>query len=178
MARRRVALRSILRTGDYYQARNDALRAIEYYETAHAEIKDEPNITYRLANAYYGVREFKKASDLYLQVALTDLDEPSKKRILSSLILDSERTDTKNIIAKLSIRPETKEYYFLLIDCANSPDKCVAAIEASVSKDVHIVDLQASIKNARETSGDEVFIQALLMGKLYEQGAFLAVKKL
>ena len=45
MARKRVALRSILRTGDYYQARNDALRAIEYYETAHWEIKNEPNIS-------------------------------------------------------------------------------------------------------------------------------------
>ena len=178
MARKRVALRSILRTGDYYQARNDALRAIEYYETAHWEIKNEPNITFRLANAYYEIRAFKKAADLYLQIGISDLDEPSKKRVLSSLILDTERQDTKSIISTLAIRAETKEYYSLLVDCANTPENCVSSIETSASKDVHITDLQLALKNARETSGDEIFIQALLMWKLYEQGAFLAVNKL
>ena len=131
-----------------------------------------------LFRSYYEIRAFKKAANLYLQVGLGDLDEPSKKRVLSSLILDAEREDTKSIISRLALRPETKEYYSLLIDCSEKSSECLSNIEKSTSKDVHITELQTALKNARETSGDEIFIQALLMGKLYEQGAFLAVSKI
>jgi hypothetical protein len=34
------------------------------------------------------------------------------------------------------------------------------------------------IKNAQETSSDPVFVEALVIGKLYENRAFLAVKNL
>jgi hypothetical protein len=47
-----------------------------------------------------------------------------------------------------------------------------------VSKDVHIQALQTVIRNAQETSSDLVFVEALVIGKLYENKAFLTVKNL
>jgi hypothetical protein len=47
-----------------------------------------------------------------------------------------------------------------------------------VSKDVHIEALQTVIKNAQETSSDPIFVEALTIGKLYENKAFLAVRNL
>jgi tetratricopeptide (TPR) repeat protein len=178
IARRRVALRSIIRKGDYYQARNEALRAIEYYEQAHGEIHDDAKVTVRLANAYFEIKQFRKAADLFLTQNISDFDEPSKLRVIASILFDQKRTDTLSIIDKLALKKETKEYLQVLVLCANAPEKCVDIIRQSVSKDVHIQALQTVIRNAQETSSDLVFVEALVIGKLYENKAFLTVKNL
>jgi tetratricopeptide (TPR) repeat protein len=178
IARRRVALRSIIRKGDYYQARNEALRSIEYYEQAHREIRDDPKVTVRLANAYFEVKAFRKAADLFLTQNLTDFDEPSKLRVIASILLDQERTDAAAVIEKLALKKETKEYLQVIITCTRLPDSCIDTIDKSPSKDVHLEALRSTIKNAQETSSDPIFVQALLIGKLYESKAFLAVKNL
>ena len=177
IARRRVALRSIIRKGDYYQARNEAIRAIEYYEQAHKEIRDDPKVTVRLANAYFEIKEFRKAADLFLTQDLADFDEPSKLRVIASILFDKDRTDASSTVDKLAIKKETKEYLQILILCANTPDMCVETIRQSMSKDVHIEALQTVIKNAQETSSDPLFVDALIIGKFYENKAFFAVKK-
>jgi tetratricopeptide (TPR) repeat protein len=178
IARRRVALRSIIRKGDYYQARNEALRAIEYYEQAHKEIRGDAKVAVRLANAYFEVKQFRKAADLFLTQDIADFDEPSKLRVIASILFDQKRTDTASVIDKLALKKETKEYLQVLILCTNTPNNCIEIIRQSVSKDVHIEALQTVIKNAQETSSDPVFVEALVIGKLYESKAFLVAKNL
>ena len=49
LVRRRVALRSIIRKGDYYKSRNDALTALSYYKSALERNPKDPMIALKLA---------------------------------------------------------------------------------------------------------------------------------
>lgn len=63
-------------------------------------------------------------------------------------------------------------------DCIIKPNECLGSIDASTSADYQIQALRETISNARAASDDKEYIKALLMGKLYEQKAFLAVKQI
>lgn len=178
IARRRVALRSVIRKWDYYSARNEASRAAEYYETAYKQNANDPQIALRLANAYLELRQFRKAADIFVKFDISQFDEPAKRKVISSIMLDTSRTDRKSAIAGLDITQWTKEYLALLDDCITVPGECIGIIHKSGSADYQIQALRETVKSAEGSSDDTLFVQALLMGKLYEQKAFLAVARL
>ncbi len=177
LARRRVALRSIIRKGDYYQARNEAIKSVEFYEKAYQQIQEDPKIAVRLANAYFELKKFKKAADIFTKIDISQFDEPSKIKIIASIMLDEERTDKKEVIERMNLTPGTKEYQYVLNDCIDQPANCVEVVRSSVSNDVHTQALKEVVKNASATSEDAIYIQAILAGKLFEQQSYLASKK-
>lgn len=99
LARRRVALRSIIRKGDYYHARNEASTAIAYYEKAYGQIQQDSQVALRLANAYLELKNFTKAADIFAKFDLSNFDEASKRKVISSIMLDENRTNKKEMIA-------------------------------------------------------------------------------
>lgn len=177
MARRRVALRSVIRKWDYYHARNDAVQAVEYYEKAFDQIKDDPKIALRLANAYLEVKSFRKAADIFVKFNLSNFDEPSKLKVIASIMLDNGRDDKKEAIHQLGLTDGTKAYLDIIDDCTKNPNECVRYIQDSTSPDYQIQALRETIQSAKGTSDDELYIRTLLIGKLFEQKAYLAVQK-
>jgi tetratricopeptide (TPR) repeat protein len=178
IARRRVALRAIIRKWDYYQARNDALKSVQLYEKAYAQIQDDPKVAVRLASAYFELKEFRKAADIFTKMDVSQFDEPSKLRIIASILLDPERTDRKEVLSHMNFTAGTKEYVSLVDDCTMQPDQCLQKIRDSSSNDPRVLSLKDTVKNASVTSEDPLYIQALLVGKLFEQKAYLAVRVL
>lgn len=110
MARRRVALRSIIRKGDYYSARNDAVLAIEYYEKAFEKIQEDPKIALRLANSYLEIKNFRKAADIFVKFNLSNFDEPAKLKVIASIMYDDARENKKEVIHELGLTEGTKAY--------------------------------------------------------------------
>lgn len=178
MARRRVALRSIIRKGDYYSARNNATLAVENYEKAFDQIKEDPKIALRLANAYLELKNFHKAAEIFVKFDLSNFDEPSKLKVIASIMLDNNRDHKKDMIYQLGLTDGTKAYLGLVDDCTNAPNDCIKSIQSSTSTDYQIQALRETIQSAKGTSDDELYIQTLLLGKLFEQKAYLAVKKM
>ncbi len=177
-ARRRVALRSIIRKGDYYSARNDANTAIEYYEKAYEKIQEDPKIALRLANSYLEVKKFRKASDIFIKFNLSNFDEAAKLKVIASIMYDDTRENTKEIIHDLSLAEGTKAYLYLIDDCAKKATECAHYIQSSQSTDYRIQSLREAVQSAKGTSEDEIYIRALLIGKLFEQKSYLAAKKI
>lgn len=177
-ARRRVALRSIIRKGDYYSARNDANTAIEYYEKAYEKIQEDPKIALRLANSYLEVKNFRKAADIFIKFNLSNFDEAAKLKVIASIMYDETRENTKEIIHDLSLTEGTKAYLYLIDDCTKKPAECVELIQSNQSTDYRIQSLRETIQSAKGTSDDELYIRALLIGKLFEQKSYLAAKKI
>lgn len=81
---------------------------MEYYEKAFSEIKEDPQIALRLANAYLELKQFRKASDIFEKFNISQFDESIKRKIISSILLDVNRTDRKEAINKLEITGGTR----------------------------------------------------------------------
>ncbi len=139
IARKRVALRSIIRKGDYYKARNDAETAIRYYKNAHERIDGDANIALKLADAYYELKQYSDAYDLYKTLPVQELDEKTKLRFIGSIMLDTERKDKTAEIAKYPFGSGTKEYYALVDTCVLDVSKCSDQITNSPSKDPRVL---------------------------------------
>jgi tetratricopeptide (TPR) repeat protein len=146
LARRRAALRTIIRKGDYFQVKNDAEQAISYYEKAHEQLKDDPKIAIRLANAYLDVKRFSDAANVFTKLDIRQFDEPSKRKIITSIMLDGNRSDSAEIIQKLPFQKETKEYLLLVDSCSRKPEDCTKNIQASESKSHDVLSLKNAVK--------------------------------
>lgn len=173
LARRRASLRTIIRKGDYFQVKNDSEQAISYYEQAHKQLKDDPKIAIRLANAYLDVKRFSDAANVFTKLDIRQFDEPSKRKIINSIMLDGSRSDTAEIIQKLPFQQETKEYLLLVDSCARKPEDCTKNIQLSESSSVDIIALKNTLKDD-STTQDSVYKEALLVGEFYKQKSYLA----
>ena len=174
LARKRVALRSIIQKGDYYKARNDAETAIRFYKNADNRIEGDPTLALRLADAYYELKRYSEAYEYYRTLPVRDLNEPTKLRFIGSIMLDKDRKNKLSELAKYPFETGTKEYYSLVDACVTAPEQCANTIVASSSKDPRVGALTETLKNYNQVSTDTAYRDALLSGKFYEQSSFLA----
>lgn len=93
-------------------------------------------------------------------------------------MLDDTRSDKKETIHQLGLTDGTKAYLDIIDNCTKNPKECVSYIQDSTSPDYQIQALRETIQSAKGTSDDELYIRTLLIGKLFEQKAYLAVQKI
>lgn len=124
------------------------------------------------------MKSFKKAADIFAKFDLSNFDEASKRKVISSIMLDDTRTNKKEMVSTLGLTDGTKAYLGLIDDCTNQPNECIRLIQESKSTDYQIQALRETLQSAKGTSEDELYIRALLIGRLYEQKSYLAVKKI
>jgi len=124
------------------------------------------------------IKNFRKAADIFVRFNISNFDEPSKLRVIASIMLDNARDDKKEVIRNLGLTDGTKSYLNLIDDCSKNPGGCLQFIQESTSPDYQIQALRETIQSAKGTSGDELYIRTLLIGKLFEHKDYLAVQKI
>lgn len=178
-AKRRLNLRSIIRKGDYYSAKNDKEAALRYYENALARLGGKDRVVeQKMADVLFELKRFPEAYSHYKNLPLREIDSGARERLLLAFMFDETVTDRQSQLDSMPFDQTEKEYYSHIGTCYTGVHNCVVRIQEYRGTEPRLGELFNTIKDYESLSNDYQYRNALLAGTLYKQKQYLAAAKI
>lgn len=164
-----------IRKGDYMMSKNNPREALKFYLPVLEKLKEDVFLYKKVADAYFGLKDWKNAYAHYVRVPLSELSEKDKQNMIASLFALPDSLDRKLELQKFSFSEGEKEYYNAMSECYIVFQNCLDIFWNYEGAEERILELQKILKDSGKISPDLNYRNLLIAQKLYEQKMFRLV---
>ena len=156
-------------------SKNNPQEALDYYLPVLEKLPEDIFLHRKIAQAYFLLKNWRKAYLHYIFVPLSELSESDQKNMLLALFYDEHFSDKKTELQKFQLTSEQSDYYGILAECYEGIEKCIEKISNYSGNETRIVNFQTIISDASKITPDEQYRNLLLSKQLYEQEQYRLV---
>ena len=164
-----------IRKGDYMMSKNNPREALKFYLPVLEKLKEDVFLYKKVADAYFGLKDWKNAYAHYVRVPLSELSEKDKENMIASLFAVPDSLDRKTELQKFSFQEDEKQYYLAMSECYVVFQNCLDIFWNYEGSEPKLLELQKITKDAGKISPDLNYRNLLIAQKLYEQKMFRLV---
>ncbi len=150
--KKRLSLRAIINKWDYYLEHSQPRTALIKYLEVLKKNPEDQEILRKIWDAYFDLKNFKKALEFYLKVK--DKTQINKEKFDFALLAwvnlkdKKEKENILKIISLINIKQEEKIYYNISMECIDNFQKCKNDFQNYFKKHRKLWEKMKNIKDA------------------------------
>lgn len=157
----------LIRTWDFYMAKNNPWDALISYLEALEKLPNDHVVEKKIAEAYYASKDWKNAYAYFTRVPIDELKLEEKKNLFRALFFSHSKEERKSELQKFALTTNEKDYYMIIDTCSNGTEPCIASISSYSWSHNEIKRLANVIKNAPKISPDLAYRNFSLATEFY-----------